>query len=275
VVSEAVTALNNGETLSADVIANLQEISNLVSLMDSIGVGENILAGIAEGMTAAGTDTSAETVATNLEAALNAALGIQSPSTRMKPVGENIAAGVGEGMKGYDMSGAASAVATGTKSALTTALARPQFLTIGRNAMLGLGLGILSGRAFVVAAIRTVARAAVLAAKAELKIQSPSRVFRDEVGRMAIKGLGQGALLESKAQAKVIQNAARFLTGAAQAGVGGSYSYDNRKTYNQKATSTIRVDKLYVRDEQDIRSLAIEIASLTRRQQRGRGLRMA
>ena len=56
VVNEAITALNNGETLSADVIANLQQISNLVNLMDSIGVGENILSGIAEGMTQAGTD---------------------------------------------------------------------------------------------------------------------------------------------------------------------------------------------------------------------------
>jgi hypothetical protein len=31
----------------------------------------------------------------------------------------------------------------------------------------------------------------------------------------------------------------------------------------------------YVRDEQDIRALAVEIATLTKRQQRGRGLRMA
>lgn len=123
--------------------------------------------------------------------------------------------------------------------------------------------------------MRIVAEAAVRAAKAKLKIQSPSRVFRDEVGRMMVRGIGVGVEQEGKAQAKIIQNASRYLTGAAQAGVGGSYSYDNRKTYNQNATSTIRVEKLYVRDEQDIRSLAIEIASLTKRQQRGRGLRMA
>ena len=141
--------------------------------------------------------------------------------------------------------------------------------------MNGLKAGINAGRFGVIAAMRLAARAAVNSAKAELKIASPSRVFRDEVGRMAMKGLGQGALLESKAQAKVIRNAARFLSGEAQAGVGGSASYDNRKTYNQQATSTIHVEKLYVRDEQDIRSLAIEIASLTKRQQRGRGLRMA
>ena len=55
----------------------------------------------------------------------------------------------------------------------------------------------------------------------------------------------------------------------------GSASYDNRRTYNQNTTSTIQVDKLYVRDEQDIRSLAVEIATLTRRQQRGKGMRLA
>ena len=40
-------------------------------------------------------------------------------------------------------------------------------------------------------------------------------------------------------------------------------------------SSTIQVQQMVVRDEQDIRSLAVEIASLTRRQQRGKGLRMA
>ena len=101
------------------------------------------------------------------------------------------------------------------------------------------------------------------AAKSELKIKSPSGVFRDEVGRMAMRGFGEGALEESRRQAKVIQNAARYLTGAAQAGIGGN-SYDNRRTYNQNASSTIQVAQMIVRDEQDIRSLAIEIASLTR-----------
>ncbi|MEA5068496.1 MAG: phage tail tape measure protein [Christensenellaceae bacterium] len=319
VVNEAIKALNNGETLSEEMIANLQSISNLVNLMDSIGVGENILAGIAEGMTQAGTDTSAETVAANLEAALNAALGIQSPSTRMKPVGENVAAGVGEGMAGYDLSSDAATLANGVAAAVGAALTGDALSAVGTaaasglasamssysmaatgstvsanvkgavsgslnlttlravgvNAMAGLTAGINAGRLGVIAAMRAAARAAVNAAKAELRIASPSGVFRDEVGRMAMKGLGQGAILESKAQAKVIRNAARFLSGEAQAGFGGSASFDNRKTYNQNSTSTINVEKLYVRDEQDIRSLAIEIASLTKRQQRGRGLRMA
>ena len=52
-------------------------------------------------------------------------------------------------------------------------------------------------------------------------------------------------------------------------------SNDNRRTYNQNVTSTIQVQQMVVRDEQDIRSLAVEIATLTRRQQRGKGLRFA
>lgn len=59
--------------------------------LDSVGVGQNVTEGIAEGMTAAGWDTSAETLAINLETAINSALIINSPSERMKPAGEYVA----------------------------------------------------------------------------------------------------------------------------------------------------------------------------------------
>ena len=255
----------------------------------------------------------------NLEAALNAAFVIHSPSQRVKPIGENVAPGVGEGMAEYDLSADAealadqvkaaieaalpadaltafgisaaeglsaaltgysmiatgSSVATNIKSAVSGSLNTSTLRPVGVNAMSGLKAGILAGRSGVISAMRSAARDAVNAAKRELKIKSPSGVFRDEVGRMAMRGFGQGALMESKNQAKVIQNAARYLTGASQSGVGGTNSYDNRKTYNQNASTTIQVDKLVVRDEQDVRSLAIEIAGLTRRQQRGKGMRFA
>ena len=44
-----------------------------------------------------------------------------------------------------------------------------------------------------------------------------------------------------------------------------------RKLLRVAAYARVSCDK----DEQDIRSLAVEIATLTRRQQRGKGLRMA
>jgi len=45
--------------------------------------------------------------------------------------------------------------------------------------------------------------------------------------------------------------------------------------YNNTSSVNLSGNNFYIRDEQDIRSLAVEIATLTRRQQRGRGLRMA
>jgi hypothetical protein len=82
-------------------------------------------------------------------------------------------------------------------------------------------------------------------------------------------------LEESKVQAKIVKNAARYLTGEAQEGEIAFGSTDNRKTYNNTSSVNLTGNNFYVRDEQDIRSLAVEIATLTRRQQRGRGLRMA
>ena len=100
-------------------------------------------------------------------------------------------------------------------------------------------------------------------------------VFRDEIGTMTMKGFGEGVLQESRVQARTIRNAARFLTGEAKEGAIAFGNNDNRKTYNQTSSVNLSGNNFYVRDEQDIRSLAIEIATLTKRQQRGRGLRMA
>ena len=141
--------------------------------------------------------------------------------------------------------------------------------------MNGLKAGINAGRFGVVAAMRLAARAAVAAAKSELKIASPSRVFRDEVGAMTMKGFGEGVLRESRTQAKVIQNAARYLTGEAKVGSITTTSNDNRRTYNNQNTISFAGSNFYVGDKQDAYALAVEIASLTRRQQRGKGLRMA
>ena len=287
--------------------------------LDTSEVGTHILEGVGEGMTAAGWDSDAETVASNLEAALNLALGIQSPSTRVKPVGENVSAGMGEGMSGYDFTNDASTLAAAIEAAITGAFPENTLATHGTaaiqglanamtsysmsstgstiaasvrssvnatlnsstlrsagvNAMVGLKAGINAGRSGVISAMRSAARAAVSAAKSELKIKSPSRVFEEEVGVMAMRGMGQGVLKESREQAKVIRNAARYLTGEAKAGSIVSSSTDNRRTYNNSVHSTIQVQQMVVRDEQDIRALAVEIATLTRRQQRGKGLRMA
>ena len=318
-VAELVSAIRQGESVPEENLRNLQAIVEFLNGLDVTGTGAHIREGIAQGMTEAGFDSDAETVATNLETALNTALQIESPSKRVKPTGEYVAAGVGEGMGGYDfsadaqntasgiesalqtvltgeslksagstaaqglangmtaypMSDAGRAVATNVRSAVHASLNGNTLRSTGVNAMAGLKAGILAGRFGVISAMRSAAREAVNAAKKELKIKSPSQVFRDEVGVMTMRGFGAGVLKESKEQAKIIRNASRFLTGEAREGSIITNSSDNRKTYNSNVSSTIQVQQMVVRDDQDIRSLAVEIAALTRRQQRGKGLRMA
>ncbi|MDL2205475.1 hypothetical protein LJC33_01025, partial [Eubacteriales bacterium OttesenSCG-928-N13] len=95
--------------------------------------------------------------------------------------------------------------------------------------------------------------------------------FRDDVGRMMTKGMAQGALLESKNQAKIIANASRYLTGAARDGVYTGMTSDNRKSYTTSNTATVNVDKLVVQDKQDVRALAQEIGVVQRRAAMGMG----
>ena len=413
-VAEVVAAIQNGEQVSEADIENLQNILTLISELDTLGIGDNVIQGIAQGMTEGGWDTDAETVVSNLEAALNLALDSHSPAQRMVPMGENVAAGIGQGageydfsadaetiasalegaletvlgggeegggaaqtigeglaqsigegasqhdfsaeasgvasavesalgtafggedggtaqtigetiaesiasgmgtydfstaastasgnlsqtigsvltasllsqygtesmggiataMTGYSFSGTASSVGSGVRSAVSSNLNSSTLRSAGTNVMNGLVAGINAGRSGVVSAMRSAARAAVNAAKSELKIASPSGVFRDEVGVMAMRGFGEGALKETREQAKAVRNAARYLTDAAQEGAISSPAANNR-TYNQTSTVNLNVSSMNIRDEQDIRSLAIEIASLTKRSQRGRGLRMA
>ena len=269
-VQELVTAIQSGAQVSEEDMTNLQSIVTFLQGLETAGVGENVTAGIGEALVATGWETDAESVASNLENALNKAFQIQSPSVRMHPVGQNIAAGVGIGFSLYNPSSDTNTLASKMEGSLTSSLdLRP----VGTYAMAGLRAGIYAGRSGVVSAMRSAAKEAVNAAKQELKINSPSAVFRDEVGKMTMRGFSEGVLLESKEQAKAIQNASRFLTNEARAGTQGYQSNDNRQTYNQQSTVNLTGNTFQVRDEKDIQSLASEIATLTKRQQRGRGFR--
>lgn len=197
------------------------------------------------------------------------------PENALVSLGTSAVSGLANAMTAYSMNDTGSTVASAVRSAVNANLNGTTLRSAGVNAMAGLKAGINAGRSGVISAMRTAARAAVNAAKSELKIKSPSQVFRDEVGVMTMRGFGQGVLKESKEQAKIIRNASRFLTGEAREGSIVTTSNDNRKTYNNNVSSTIQVQQMVVRDEQDIRELAVEIATLTRRQQRGKGLRMA
>ena len=245
-------------------------------------VGTDASAGVGQGVSEYDFSGDTATAADNLEGAYRGSLQSQSPAQRMVPLGNDVSAGVGQGMTQYSFAGDSSTAASNLMSALSAALtaqasvAASSARSIGTAITSGIAAGIRSGQSAVIQAAITAARSAISAAKAALDIHSPSGVFKNEVGLMAMKGMGEGFLEGQQEQAKIIRNAARYLTEEAQGGiVVGNTHNDNRQTLHQQSSVNLTGNSFYIRSDRDIHDLAVEIATLTRTQQRGRGLRMA
>lgn len=79
-------------------------------------------------------------------------------------------------------------------------------ISAGNNIIQGLINGIKSAIGNAVAAVKGAASSIVDAAKGALGIHSPSRVFRDEVGKMIPAGLGVGVEMNEKLAVKPVQS---------------------------------------------------------------------
>ena len=293
-VSAADQYIGVGNELSSSIAHGMQEYGwegDATTLADSLRtaittampqVGNDASAGVGQGLGEYDFSGDASTAADNLEGAYRGSLQSQSPAQRMVPLGNDVSAGVGQGMTQYSFAGDSGTAASNLMSALSAALnaqaatAASSARSIGTAISSGIASGISAGQSGVISAAVRVAQSAISAAKAALDIHSPSGVFREEVGLMAMKGMGEGFLEGQQEQAKIIRNAARYLTEEAQGGiVAGNTHNDNRQSIQQNSSVNLTGNSFYVRSDQDIHDLAVEIATLTRTQQRGRGLRMA
>lgn len=109
-----------------------------------------------------------------------------------------------KGLVGSAWNGITSAVSNGVNNVMNTVRgiggkikgafngAGSWLLNAGRNIIMGLVNGIKNAIGSAVSAAKNAASNVVNAAKSALGIHSPSRVFRDEVGKMIPAGLGKG-----------------------------------------------------------------------------------
>ena len=270
-------AFNNNEgwsTTADNVLTTITGAFGAASAQMN-AVGGDLSSGIGDGMANQDMSGYAATTITKTESSLRDASDSHSPAGITKPLGRDISAGIGVGMMQYEFASSAAGVASKIRSALQQKLTAASMRSIGKFAMLGLAAGITSGTSSVTSAMRIAAQKAVRAAKAALEIKSPSHVFRDEVGVMMMRGIGDGVLGEAKNQARIIGNAAKYMTGEARSAVMAAPMNDNRRTYNDSSSVNVYVDHLSAQDQHSIFELANEIAALTRRQQQGRGNRKA
>lgn len=91
-------------------------------------------------------------------------------------------------------------------------------VSAGNNIIQGLINGIKSAIGNAVAAVKGAASSIVNAAKGALGIHSPSRVFRDEVGKMIPAGLGVGVTANEKLAVRPVQSMVSALLPSSLAG---------------------------------------------------------
>ncbi len=141
------------------------------------------------------------------------------------------------------------------------------FRNVGEDMMLGVAQGIRDGRSAVVNAVAAVIAAAVARVKADLDINSPSKVFAEIGGYMAA-GLDEGWRERMKAASNNISRSMNSLAAptmqlqSAAAGGSRTYSYGDINVY---------VDKLNNANGRDTQILATELEFHRRQQAAGRG----
>ena len=317
IASEAanlMAALASGE-LSEDQTeqakAQLQAIADMVGNADQyLGTGNNVSAGIAEGMKAYGWEGDAATVATGIQTAINAALGAHSPATTMIPTGSDVSEGIGKGATDYSFSGDAGTVAGNLQSALSAAMASGTISASGESAA-GALAGGMSG--FDYASTCAGICAAITGGFSGLSAQGQS--IGSQFGSGLSAGLSAklpGIVAQAKAAAnriaaafrqawqihspsRVAENLTTMFGEGLEKGMDKWPTVSRRMleddmalafgyarsagqavgqtTNNNNNSVNMNIGELKVNDRQDAEELAYQINGLGRRSQRSRGLR--
>ena len=260
--SELAKYISEGGTPSTADVENLKTLGDFYATLTKLEVGEGMRTAIESALTTGGLDMG-EDFSQSLAALIAQ---YASPTGATGSGGSFDVAQEKLETKAEDVAGAAVETAGAT-------LSSDALYQVGANATLGMARGIGSGKKAAVSAMQEVADAVKDVPVKTYDIHSPSRVF-DYNGRMVMRGFGDGFVAEGKVQEKVIANAMAHMRSTAENNVfGGGLSAGGNRVYNQQSSVSVSGNTFQVRDDQDVQALAIEIATLTKRQQRGRGHR--
>lgn len=130
--------------------------------------------------------------------------------------------------------------------------------SVGRAVVTGIANGISNGASSIVNAAKNAASRAFNAAKSWLGIASPSKLFRDKIGKMVSLGFAEG--IEDNADE--VEDAMTGLASMTTDPFGDSYStekYGSTRTFGQGDNITINV---YPRESQDEKQIAEEVQNV-------------
>lgn len=176
--------INAAPTIIAQFPKIVKSIFSVITAVNWLALGGNIIKGIASGI---------KSLATNIPTALKN-IGTQAMQwmklIQWNSLGRDIIDLIVIGLKAL-----ASSIPTALKSIgmqAMTAFKSINWLSLGTNIISGIVSGVTSGASRIADAAKNAAKNAFNAAKNFLGIKSPSRLFRDQVGKMISEGMALG-----------------------------------------------------------------------------------
>lgn len=235
-----ITLLKNGmtsmigavKTAGQGVVDSVKSaITNLPATLQ--GIGSNAVQSLAGGIRAL--TSSAQTAGAGVFSAVRTAIA-SLPSTLLS-LGKNAITGLANGIRG--LAGSVGSAASGilraivnaitglpgklfslAKSAISrmvSAFTSQDWASIGSNIIRGIISGLGSAVSDLASAAADAANSALKKAKSVLGIKSPSRVFRDEVGKMIPAGMAVGVTKYTDPALRSVQDMAQRMVQAGQA----------------------------------------------------------
>ena len=187
-------ALGITDKIKGIVQSQVSSLQEEIAAADFSSLGQEIPNGVSQGIEqgASTAGESSKNMANDIKESFTSEMDINSPSRVFNEYGGFITTGLAEGID----NGASQP--TNSATTLSTQIKEPfnnlpsDFTYAGEMAMAGLNTGLNNGAGAVLETARSIATSVKETIKDALRIQSPSKAMRDEVGRFIPQGIAVG-----------------------------------------------------------------------------------
>lgn len=187
-------ALGITDKIKGIVQSQVSSLQEEIAAADFSSLGQEIPNGVSQGIEqgASTAGESSKNMANDIKESFTSEMDINSPSRVFNEYGGFITTGLAEGID----NGASQP--TNSMTTLSTQIKEPfnnlpsDFTYAGEMAMAGLNTGLNNGAGAVLETARSIATSVKETIKDALRIQSPSKAMRDEVGRFIPQGIAVG-----------------------------------------------------------------------------------
>lgn len=187
-------ALGITDKIKGIVQSQVSSLQEEIAAADFSSLGQEIPNGVSQGIEqgASTAGESSKNMANDIKESFTSEIDINSPSRVFNEYGGFITTGLAEGID----NGASQP--TNSVTTLSTQIKEPfnnlpsDFTYAGEMAMAGLNTGLNNGAGAVLETARSIATSVKETIKDALRIQSPSKAMRDEVGRFIPQGIAVG-----------------------------------------------------------------------------------